>query len=159
MPVLYFEDVEVGMVARSGGYTVTREEIIEFAQRWDPWELHLDDRAGVARGFGGVIASGAHSAAILALLYQRAREKEIPYATVAGLGAEIRLTKPVRPGDTLRYRGEVIEKRPSARNPQVGVIKTRSQLLNQRDEVVYDSVFATLVQRRPEQGNESVDSQ
>jgi len=159
MPEMYFEDIELGMVASSGDYTVTREEIIEFAQRWDPWELHLDEQAGVARGFGGVIASGAHTAAILALLHYRAREKEMPFATVAGLGAEIRLANPVRPGDTLRYRAEVIEKTPSSRNPEVGVIKTRSQLFNQRDEVVYDSVFATLVQRRPERGDEAVDSQ
>jgi len=151
MRLIYFEDIEVGMIGSSGGYTVTREEIIEFAQRWDPWELHLDDQAGIARGFGGVIASGAHSAAILALLHYRAREKQMPFAAVAGLGAEVRLVNPVRPGDTLRYRAEVIEKTPSSRNPMVGVIKTRSQLLNQRDEVVYDSVFATLVQRTPEQ--------
>jgi acyl dehydratase len=151
LQVLYFEDVEVGTVFTSGGYTVTREEIIEFAQRWDPWELHLDDRAGVARGFGGIVASGAHTSAILALLHFRARQKEIPYAVVAGLGAETRLPNPVRPGDVLRYRAEVVEKTPSASNKRVGVIKTRSQLINQHDQVVYDSVLATLLQCRPEQ--------
>jgi acyl dehydratase len=145
----YFEDLEPGHRFGGASYEVPREEMLAFARKWDPRPIHVDDGAGRAAGFGGVIASGAYTTAVFTLLAMRSRQAAGDHAVIAGLGAESRLPEPVRPGDTLTFGGEISAKRASASRPDAGVVHTRARLVNQRGAVVYECETATLVQRRP----------
>ncbi len=145
----YLEDMVVGSSFGGEIYRVEREEMLEFARRWDPRPVHVDDAAGEAAGFGGAIASGAYTTAIFTLLSMRSREKDGEHAVIAGLGAELRLPLPVRAGDVLCYEATVLEIRGSAGRPDAGVVRTRGRLVREDGEVVYESTTATLVARRP----------
>lgn len=144
----YFEDLPVG--SRFGGcsYAVERDEMIAFARKWDPRDIHLEDAAGRAAGFDGVIATGAYTTAIFTRLIRESRERDGDHVVIAGLGSEMKLLKPVRPGDLLRYDGEVIAARLSANRPGTGVLDTLGTLTNQRGEVVYEARSQTLVRCR-----------
>lgn len=147
--VACFEEIEVGLRFRgSETYALTRDEIVEFARKWDSRDYHVDDEAARRSIFGGLVASGAHVIAIWTKLSLAARRESRPWATLAGLGSEIEMRNPTRPGDELRYEGEVIEKRDSAKRPGAGVVRTRHRLLNQRGDAVFESVSAVLVRRR-----------
>lgn len=147
--VACFEEIEVGeRYSGSETYRVTRDELVEFARKWDSRDYHVDEEAAKRSIFGGLIASGAHVVAIWTRLSLAARRESRPWATLAGLGSEIEMRNPTRPGDELRYLGEVIEKRESARRPDAGIVRTRHRLLNQRDQVVFESISAVLVKRR-----------
>jgi acyl dehydratase len=145
----YFEDLEVGQRFGGASYAVEREEMVAFARKWDPRPIHVDEEAGVAAGFGGVIASGAYTTAIFTLLSMRSRAQAGDHAVIAGLGAESRLPNPVRAGDTLTYRAEISAKRESGSRSDAGVVHTRARLTNQEGAVVYESETATLVEKRP----------
>lgn len=149
MPARYLEDMKVGLVFGGGCYAVPRDEMIGFARKWDPRPIHLDDEAGRAAGFGCAIASGAYSTAIFTRLALAAREADGGHAVIAGLGATMALPKPVRAGDVLTFRAEIVEVRPSKSRPDAGVVSMRSTLVNQNGEVVYETTTATLVARRP----------
>lgn len=147
--VACFEEIEVGeRYSGSETYLVTRDELIEFARKWDSRDYHVDEQAAKRSIFGGLVASGAHVIAIWTRLSLAARRETRPWATLAGLGSEIEMRNPTRPGDELHYLGEVIEKRESARRPEAGIVRTRHRLLNQRDQLVFESVSAVLVRRR-----------
>jgi acyl dehydratase len=129
----YFEDFNVGDVFESGSYSLTRDDSIGFARVYDPQAFHLDDAAGEQSFFGRLVASGWHTAAITMKLI-------VESGTFAGgiIGAgvdELRWTAPVAPGDTLRVRGEVIEKqaRPGKNR---GIVRFRMETFNQDDTVV-----------------------
>jgi acyl dehydratase len=145
----YLEDLHEGL--RFGGetYTVPGDEMLAFARKWDPRDIHVDEAAGRAAGFGGIIASGAYTTAVFTLLSLRSRQRDGDHAVIAGLGAETRLARPVRAGDTLRYSAEILEARPSQGRPEAGVVKTRARLVNQDGDTVYETTTATLVERRP----------
>ena len=145
----YLEDLEVG--SRFGGsqYTVAEAEMLEFSEKWDPRPIHLDAEAGVAAGFGGIIASGAYVDAIFTLLTMRARKASGDHAVIAAMGATKRLSNPVRAGDTLSYSGEITAKRESKSRPNAGVVHTLSRLTNQKGEVTLETETVTLVERRP----------
>ena len=129
-------------------YRVTRDEIVEYALKWDSRDYHVDEEAARRSIFGGLVASGSHVIAIWTRLSLAARREARPWATLAGLGSELEMRTPTRPGDELRYAGEVIEKRESTSRPDAGIVRTRHRLLNQRDEVVFESISAILVKRR-----------
>lgn len=145
---LYFEDFYVGQKFESpGSYKVTAAEIKEFGQKYDPQPFHLDETAGEASFFNGLAASGWLTAAIA----MRLRVKAI---TVAGgmIGAgveEMRWTAPVRPGDTIRSEIEVLGVRHSQSRPKLGIVRTRSTVMNQRDEVVLRATVNFLAPVRP----------
>ena len=101
VPMIYFEDLEIGKSAVFGTYDVTREEVLEFAQKYDPQPFHLSDEEAAKTHFGRIAASGWHTAAmVMAVIARRVVDEK-----QAGLGSpgidELRWKKPVYPGDTL----------------------------------------------------------
>jgi acyl dehydratase len=145
---LRFDDLRVGTVLSTGEpYDITREEIVEMAQRFDPQPFHLDDDAGVASHFGGLVASGIHTLA--ASIRLGAREASLTGA-VAGLGLdEIRMLAPVRPGDRLEQTTEVTELRPSASRADRGIVRGRRSVRNQDGVVVMTYAITWMVERTP----------
>jgi len=146
--VQYFEDIEVGATARFGDYPVTREEVIAFAEKYDPQPFHLSDEAAAATHFGRLSASGWHTCAMtMAMLVAHLKANE-----QAGLGSpgidELRWRTPVYPGDRLRCETEVLEKRRSASRPEMGIYKSRMTVLNQDDVVVMTFVSNGLIETR-----------
>lgn len=128
MKKLYYEDIEVGFKLRFGYYRVTHGEIVSFAEKWDPQPFHLDELAGRESVFGSIIACAAH---IFAIKNQLRTSNPTPYAYLAGLGVdEMRLITPVRPDDVLSLEAEVINKRPSSKNSDRGIVTTRYRLMN-----------------------------
>lgn len=145
---LYFEDFYVGQRFDSpGSYKVTAAEIKEFGQKYDPQPFHLDETAGEASFFNGLAASGWLTAAI-------AMRLRVSAITVAGgmIGAgveEMRWTAPVRPGDTIRSEIEVLGVRHSQSRPKLGIVRTRSIVTNQRNELVLRATVNFLAPVRP----------
>jgi acyl dehydratase len=146
----YFEDIEIGKQVRAEPYTVSEEEIVEFAKRWDPRPQHVDADAALGTPFKGLAASGAHTISVyFRLLYNLSQLEREPLAAIAGLGFEIKLPRPVRPRDQLTLTTEPIEKRDSEKNPKAGVARTRGTLTNQAGEVVLEVVATGLFAKRP----------
>jgi acyl dehydratase len=144
----YLEDYAAGQTFGSGRLTVSEGQIKAFASEFDPQPFHLDE--GAARGtvFGGLAASGWHTAALTMRLLVEGELK--PMGGIIGMGfEEFRWPRPVRPGDELRVESEVLEVRPSKSRPDQGLIKVRTTTLNQRDETVQVNVGTLLVPRRP----------
>lgn len=139
MAVLYFEDLRVGMKFDSGrSYEVTAEEIKEFARKYDPQPFHLDERAAEKTFFHGLAASGWMTAAIV----MRLRVESTPIAGgMIGAGVEdMRFMQPVRPGDCLRTDSEVLSLRRSESRPEYGLVRSRTEAFNQRQEIVMRAV-------------------
>ena len=134
--MIYFEDIVVGTKTKFGSYTVTREEVIEFAKKYDPQPFHLSDEAAAKTHFGRLAASGWHTTAMtMAMVVENLLNTE-----QAGLGSpgidELRWLKPVYPGDTLRCETEVLDKRPSASRPEMGSYRSQMEVFNQHGEAV-----------------------
>ena len=148
MAILYFEEAEVGRLRMAGPYHVSKNEIIEFAQRFDPQPFHTDEDVAARSVFAGLTASSAHTFAILVSLLSRTQ----PYSLriVAGLGwDELRLPAPVRPGDDLDLEVAILEKRESKSHSDRGVVRNQLHLRNQKRETVLQCVNTVLVARRP----------
>ncbi len=147
-PRLYFEDLQVGQrFTGKRTCTVDAAQIKAFAAEFDPQPFHLDDAAGRSTVLGGLVASGWHTAALTMRLML---DGGPPLAGGSvGLGAEIDWRKPVRPGDTLSVRGEVLATIPSASRPDRGRVTLRTETCNQRGEVVQICISKVLVPRRP----------
>ena len=144
---LYFEDLHPGLTFNSlRGYRVTAEEIKEFAERYDPQPFHLDEAAGESSFFKGLAASGWLTAAIV----MRLRVESIRIAGgMIGAGVEeIRWMQAVRPGDTLRTEAEILNVRHSSARPAFGVVRSRTMVYNQREEIVMRSVVNFLAPLR-----------
>ncbi len=144
-----FEDVKAGARFETGGKTLSEAEILEFALLYDPQPFHMDVHGAESGPFGGLIASGVQTFAIgLRLLFQaRIFDPDL------GMGSpgvdELRWVRPVRPGDTLRARGEVLDARPSRSKPDRGIVRHRMEVLNQRGEVVLQMTCAQFMRRSP----------
>jgi acyl dehydratase len=145
--LLYLDDLPAGLRLRSGAVTVTAEEIVAFAARYDPQPFHLSDAGAAGTMFGRLAASGWHTAAMTMRLQV---DGGLPIAggIVGSRCDELRWTRPVWPGDTLHVESEVIEARPSDRRPDQGWVKIRSVTVNQNDEPVQVLVVNLLVPRR-----------
>ena len=146
--MIYFEDITVGTKSKFGSYNVTREEVIEFAQKYDPQPFHLDDNAAAKTHFGRLAASGWHTTAMtMAMVVEN-----ILSTKQAGLGSpgidELRWLKPVFPGDTLRCETEVLEKRQSNSRPEMGSYRSKMQVFNQNDEPVLSFISIGLISVR-----------
>jgi acyl dehydratase len=143
----WFDDLKLGMRFKSGEVTVSREDIKRFAAEFDPQPFHLDEEAAENTVFKGLAASGWHTAAIAMNLAIQAR----PFGSHPLMGAgvdDLRWMKPVRPGDTLRLEGEVVELIPSRSKPQ-GVARVKWTAYNQHGEAVYTFNPIAIVPRRP----------
>jgi acyl dehydratase len=133
--VRYWEDFRVGETTELGEVEVSREEMLEFAQRFDPQPFHVDEDAAAASPFGGLIASGWHTAALFMGLFVRAIL--LDSASMGSPGVEeLRWTAPVRPGDRLTARVTVTDVQPSSVRPDRGTVFTESEVLNQDGVVV-----------------------
>ena len=134
---------------RFGAREVTREEVIDFARRYDPQPFHLSDEAAAGTHFGRLSASGWHTCAMtMAMLVDNLSKNR-----QAGLGSpgvdELRWLKPVYPGDTLSVETEVLEKRVSASRPEMGIYKSRITVTNQDGVAVMTMVSNGLIATRP----------
>lgn len=148
MTATYFDDVALGQRFEAGDYLMTREEIVEFASRFDARPFHVDEKVAEASIFGGLVASGIHTFAAWNNLRLRS---ERGLRMLAGLGVDkLRYAAPVRPGDRLSLVGECIEKTPSESKPDRGVMRFRHDLVNQHGETVMTLELSLLVARRPE---------
>ncbi len=131
----YFEDIVVGASRETDSHTFTQDAIIAFARQFDPQPFHIDPEAARHSNFGGIIASGWHTAAtVMRLLVDSAIDLE------ASLGSpgfdDLSWLKPVRPGDTIRARLTCIEKTPSKSRPGIGSARFLVEVFNQKDEMV-----------------------
>ena len=143
----YLEDYAVGQVYLSGRKRVSKEEIIAFAKEFDPQFYHLDEVAALQSPFKGLAASGWHTAAITMRLLVDGEFR--PAGGILGVGFdELSWPRPVRPGDELRVKSEVLEVRPSKSKPDRGMIRVKNTTLNQNDEVVQMFTGNLLVPRR-----------
>lgn len=146
--MLYFEDFPPGDVRESAPRTITREEMVEFASRYDPQPFHLDDEAAKKTIYGGLIGSGWLTVSVMMRLLWDTMLKDTVSLGSPG-SDEIRWLKPVRPGDTLRARFTIVEAIPSRSKPDRGVVKTFTEMLNQHDEVVMTMRGLGMFGRRP----------
>ena len=143
----YLEDFAVGQTFGSGRLRIEEERIVAFAAEFDPQPFHLDEAAARRSIFGGLAASGWHTAAVTMRLMVESDLKPAGGFIGAGLD-ECRWPRPVRPGDELRVECEVIEVRPSKSRPEHGLIKLRTTTLNQDNEAVLVHVVNMVVPRR-----------
>jgi acyl dehydratase len=146
--MIYFEDIEIGKKSSFGHYEVTREEVLEFANNYDPQAFHLNDEAAAQTHFGRISASGWHTCAMT----MRMLVDNMKAHAQAGLGSpgvdEIRWLKPVYPGDSLRVESEILSKRQSQSKPEMGSMRGQTTVLNQHDEVVMTLVSIGLIRVR-----------
>lgn len=141
-----FEDFRPGDVIETEGITVTESQIIDFAHRFDPQPFHIDAVAAADGPFAGLIASGFHT---LALSFRLLRDTGVITGTSVGGsgGDELRWLRPVRPGDTLRVRVEVLECTPSRRGGR-GTVRMLYNTLNQHGETVMTVILNHLIAAR-----------
>jgi acyl dehydratase len=131
----YFEDYIPGSAYEYGPISVSEAEIIEFAEKFDTQYIHTDREKAAQGPFGGLIASGWHTASLMMRLYSDHFISSV--AAIASPGVdELRWIKPVRPGDSLRIRVTVIESRRSQSKPQIGMVRVLVEVFNQQDEIV-----------------------
>lgn len=144
---LYYEDLAVGQIYRTKALTVDADAIKAFAANFDPQPFHLDEAKAANTFFGGLAASGWHTAALTMRLLVT---EGAPIAGgIIGVGMdELRWPRPVRPGDRLRLESEVLETRLSRSRPEQGLVKMRTTTLNQNDEPVQIIVANLVVPRR-----------
>ena len=143
---LYFDDLKVGDTFTTGTYEVSAAEIKRFAAEFDPQPFHLDDEAARDTMFGGLAASGWHTAAITMRLLVSGGPKLAN--GVLGAGGEIEWKMPTRPGDTLHVESEVVELIPSRSRTDRGMLVLRSRTINQHGEVVQNLSAKLIVARR-----------
>jgi acyl dehydratase len=144
--VVYFDDLHVGQRFISGSHPIDEAEIIRFAREFDPQLFHLDPEAATHSVFGGLVASGWHTAAITMRLLVGG-ELQLAGGMI-GLGGEAQWPSPTRPGDILQVHSEVTEMKPSRSRPDRGVVTLRSETRNQRGEILQILSAKLLVPRQ-----------
>ena len=148
MSIRYAEDFEVGEKFDLGRYHVTREEIVDFAQKYDPFPFHVDEEFASKTVFRGIISSGW----LTSLVWLRLMHKNfLEYETVLGSPGheEVKWPTPVRPDDQLEGTLEVLEQRVSSSRPDLGFVRYRATLTNQNDETVFDTTSTMIIKPRP----------
>lgn len=145
---VFYEDLEVGSKEAFGGYTATKEEIVDFASKYDPQPFHLDEELAKQSVFGNLCASGWHTCSMtMSMLVDYMKDKGF-----AGMGSpgvdNIRWKTPVFPGDILSVKSEVIEKRESQSRPNLGLVKSKYRVFNQKDDLLMEMVTNVMVLKR-----------
>lgn len=143
----YWEDFAVGQVRETGGHSLNEEEIIEFAKKYDPQPFHIDREKAKQSAFGGLIASGWQTAGLCMRMLCDMYLLESASMGSPGID-ELRWVKPVRPGDTLRLKSTVLETRASTSRPDMGTVRSRSEVYNQRGELVMHMSGVGMFRRR-----------
>ena len=147
--MMYFEDMDVGATRVFGHYDVTREEVLDFARKYDPQPFHLSDEEAAKTHFGRLAASGWHTCAMTMAVIARAVVDD----KQAGLGSpgvdELRWLKPVYPGDRITVTGTIVDKTPSRSKPEIGSVRTETIVTNQDDVPVMRFTSIVLMRRRP----------
>ena len=149
--MIYFDDIEIGNRRELGSYTFTADEIKRFARQFDPQPFHLDEEAAKQSHFGGLVASGWHTASVFMKLQSRMINQigaEVSKAGPSPGYRNLRWPKPVFAGDTLTYSTEVVRKRELASRPQWGVVFSHITAVNQRGELVYEFEGSVMFARR-----------
>ncbi len=149
--MIYFEDLKLGSETYFGSYEVTREEVLEFARKYDPQPFHLSDEEAAKTHFGRLSASGWHTCAMTMAVIAR----HLVAQKQAGLGSpgvdELRWLKPVYPGDTLHVRGTIVDKTPSRSRPEMGSFRTETIVTNQDQVPVMRFTSIILMRRRAQE--------
>lgn len=145
---VFYEDLEIGKEETFGAYEVTKEEVIEFASKYDPQPFHMDEEMAKHSVFGGLCASGWHTCAMT----MRILVDYMAAQGFAGMGSPgvdgIKWKQPVFPGDTLSVRGELIEKRESQSRSNLGLVKSIYRVFNQKEELIMQLVTNVMVLKR-----------
>jgi acyl dehydratase len=157
----YFEDIEVGEMAEFGSHTFTAEEIVTFASRWDPQAFHVEDEAARRGPFGAITASGWHTACVWMRLHvlhlnetraaRQASGHPVPRFGASPGFRDMEWRRPVFVGDTLTYTSRVVDKRTLASYPDWGLVISRNEGTNQRDELAFAFTSQVFVERRAHQ--------
>jgi acyl dehydratase len=144
---IHWEDLEVGSSVTLGPISPSREDIITFAQQFDPQPFHLDDEAAKASVFGGLCASGWHTCSLAMRLMST---QFLPNTTSLGSPGmdQVKWPKPVFPGDQLTLRHTILEKRASQKRPDVGLVRTQWEMFNQHNDAVLHMQSWSMFRRR-----------
>ena len=143
----YFEDYLPGSAYEYGPIAVSEADIVEFAKKFDPQDIHTNPEKAAQGPFGGLIASGWHTASLMMRLFVDHYISSV--AAIASPGVdELRWTKPVRPGDSLWIRVSVIESRRSQSKPHLGIVRVQVEVMNQHKEKVMSLKSANLLKCR-----------
>jgi acyl dehydratase len=144
----WFEDYVVGTTAEHGSVRVEEAELVDFGRRFDPQPFHTDREAAAHGPYGGLIASGWHTCALMMRLF--AQEYLSPVSSLGSPGVdELRWIRPARPGDELALHTTVEEARLSRSKPDRGLVRTRVELVNADRDVVLTMTAMNLVRTRP----------
>lgn len=150
MDKLFYEDFDVGQEFKLGPITVTPEDIIEFAQEFDPQPMHLSEEAGKASLLGGLAASGWHTSALMMRMMIDSYVLKSHGEGAPGIEF-VEWKKPVLAHDTLSGHTTVEEMRPLRSRPGIGVITTRHVLMNQNGDIVLTARNAAMIRMRTAQ--------
>jgi len=154
MNPLYWEDVVIGTRRDLGSHTFTEEEIIRFGRKYDPQSFHIDPEAAKHSIFGGLIASGWHTAAVWMKLAIAERQRSASTSPLLRAGVspgfeDMKWLKPVRPGMTIRFSSEIIGKKELASRPEMGLVLSRNKGHDEDGDLVFRFTGKGFVQRRP----------
>jgi acyl dehydratase len=145
--VRYWEDFHVGEVEQIGARTVDRDEVVAFASQFDPQPFHVDEAAAAKSMYGGLIASGWHTCAMVMRMMCDAYLMQS--ASVGSPGIDnLKWLKPVRPGDVIRAQRTTLESRTSKSRPDIGIVKNRWEVFNQKGEMVMSMEGYGMFRRR-----------
>jgi acyl dehydratase len=147
----FLEDLQPGLILTTREATVTEDEIVDFARQFDPQYFHVEPVAAPSSAFGGLVASGLHT---LSLSFRLFFDLNIWEEAIIGSPGmrDIKFLAPLRPGDRIRSTIAITEVRPSASKPDRGVVTTRHDTVNQRDELIFSAVCLHMVRRRAGRG-------
>ena len=145
----FFEDIKADQVYEFGTITVSEKDIIDFARQFDPQDFHLDPAKAASSLFGGIVASGWHTTAVVMRLYVDHYLSHVANLGSPGVEA-IRWPNPLRPGDTLRIRVTILEARPSRSKPDRGIVRVHVEAINQTNNLVLSMIGVSFVGRRQE---------
>jgi acyl dehydratase len=145
----YFEDFHEGQTIDVGTRTVTEEEILDFATKFDPQPFHVNKEAAEKSIYGSIIASGWHTCSMMMRMMVDGFLRDVASMGSPGVD-EVRWIKPVRPGDTLKVSTTILEVRPSTSKPDRGIVKTEWHAVNQHGELVVTVKGMGLYGRRPQ---------
>ncbi len=144
MEITYFEDVPLNEKETVGQYTVTKEELIGFASKWDPLPMHIDEHAAESNKHGGLIAPACYTVSVAMSLLAQLKHRP---ASIGGAGWDVQFPIPVRPGDRLSITSECVEKRESRSKSDRGVAHFVSTMHNQNGDVVLRHKAVVIVEK------------